>query len=188
MGLKQAVEDHIVLFILGTLAAGFVSGWSAFSAIQVASGRTSISIDRLRQLEAPNTQDKKALIARVQELELERADLQKRLLSNRPSTGNYARGVIVSPPSPAELKIGTPIKVKFDYVLAQGQSAMAWATAEGSAHFTHSGSGLLTGSGTEERHITGGSAGTVTTIAISISATNGEVLYRMTLPVEYVFK
>jgi hypothetical protein len=153
MSLNQTIEDHIVLFFLGTLAIGFTAGWGAFSAIQLATGHTSISVDRLRQLEGPEAQEKKALLDKLGDLETELALLQQQLLTNRPKTGNYVRNIVVEPSSPAELKVGAGIKVKFDYVLSKGDSATIWAKGDGPTSYKPA--SPVTGFGTDERGITG---------------------------------
>lgn len=186
MSFKQTVENNIIVFFLGTLALGFATGWGAFSAIQFATGQTSISIDRLKQLEGPEAQDKRALLNRVQELELERLALQQALQTNRPTTGNYVRNVVISPASPAELKVGEQITVKFDYVLTGGERANVWAIGDGPT--TYSGSSELTGSGTAERHITGQRPGKVTSVRLSMSGKDGHELYEMQIPVEFTFR
>lgn len=186
MAFKQAVEEHIAIFFLGTLAIGFAAGWGAFSAIQLATGHTSISIDRLKQLEGPDAQDKKALLVKLQELEIERASLQQQLQTNRPTTGNYVRNVVLSPASPAVLKVGSSITVKFDYVLTKGESASIWAKGDGPTQYN--GASPVTGFGSEEREITGLRPGKVSEVEISMGARDGESLYKMTLPVDYTFK
>ena len=186
MSFKQALEDHIAIFFLGTLATGFLSGWGAFSAIQFATNRTSISIERLKQLEGPDAIEKKTLQTRIEELELERNSLLQQLAVNRPKTGNYVRNVILTPKSPAVLPIGARIKVKYDYVLTKGEEADIWARGDGSNWY--SASSPVSGSGTDERELGCNKAGKVREVTISMCGKDGCDLYNMTLPVDYTFK
>lgn len=185
MSFKQAIENHIGLFFLGTLAIGFASGWGAFSAIQLASGHTSISVDRLKQLESSDAQDKRKLLARQEELEIEQAKLQQRLAINRPITGNYVRNIILSPPSPAILKVGTRIEVKFDYVLTKGEIAHIWVMADNASY---EGASPVTGSGTSQRGINLNAPGKLSEITFHMASSDGTTLYEMKIPVEYLFK
>jgi hypothetical protein len=186
MSFKEAIENHIALFFLGTLTVGFASGWGAYRAIQIATGQTSISIDRLKELERPVTVDKNALQTKVEELELERNDLLKRLARNRPTTGNYVHNVVITPTSPAVLGIGSAITVRFDYVLAKDEQASIWAWADGPTQYY--GAAPVSGTGTEEAQITGQRAGKVREVTIRMGSTDGETLYEMKLPVDFTFK
>lgn len=171
MSFKQSIENNIGFFFLGTLVTGFACGWGAYIAIQAATGQTSISIDRLKQLENPVTIDKNSLRTKVEELELERADLLRRLARNRPTTGNYVHNVVITPTSPAVLSIGSAITVKFDYVLAEGEKARIWARGDGPTQYY--GAHPVSGVGTEERKIHGLRAGKVREVTINMGSTDG---------------
>jgi hypothetical protein len=186
MNLKKSVDEHPGIFFLATLAVGFVAGWGAYSAIQLASGHTSITLDRLKQLEGTDAQDKKALLAKVAELELDRANLVKTLEVNRPTTGNYLRNIAITPKSPAELKIGSDIAIAFDYVLNKGETAHIYAMAIGIVGY---GVSPVSGAGTLSRRLTGKKAVKVSKIKLEIlSNIDGSQLYVMEVPVEYTFK
>jgi hypothetical protein len=185
MGLRQTVEENIVVFFVGTLVAGFIAGWSALSGLQAATGHTAISIDRLKELEGPAAQEKKGLLEKIGDLEMERASLLQRLKTNRPSTGNYVLDLVLSPPSPASLRVGDHITVRFLYVLNKGEEASIWATADGPVEYY--GASPVTGSGTDERELKGQRPGKVKEVEITMGTPDGETLYVMKFPVDYTF-
>src|SRR6266851_2393620 len=189
MSFRQGIENNIVLFFLGTLATGFGCGWGAYWGIQSATGLTSISIDRLKELERPVDKrpvDKNVLESRIKELEGERDNLLQRLASNRPTTGNYVRNVVFTPTSPAVIAVGSNITVRFDYVLVKDEKARIWASGDGPSLYY--GSALVSGAGTEERQLTAERAGKMREVIIRMQNVDGETLYEMKLPVDFTFK
>lgn len=187
MSLRETAERNIGLFVLGTLAAGFAAGWGAYGAVQSVAGRTSISIERLQQLERTENQDKKSLQARIEELEAERAALRRQLLVNRPTTGNYIHNIHLDPASPATIKTGEDILVSFDYVLNPGERAHIWAEGEGTTPILFEGSPLVEGSGSDSRYITGKRPGKITTIIITMKTDDDVLLHQVSIPVDYTY-
>ena len=92
MGVKQAVEDHPVVFFTTIAIAAFAAGWVAHAAIQTASGLVPISAERIKQIDSYESALMESRAA-IKLLEAER-DRLKPLLLAETDQSNYAGRVL----------------------------------------------------------------------------------------------
>lgn len=74
MSLKETLDNHPVLIYGAIAAISFGIGWTSYGQMQSVSGRTSVSVERAKQLETYE-QERERLVTRIAALEKERSAL-----------------------------------------------------------------------------------------------------------------
>ena len=206
---KLIFESKTVRSILAALATGFAAGWGAYYAVQSASGRVSISVDRLKELEGRPAisnemveelqnrakigkeavlDENEMLRARLAELKREQKKLQTKLLKNTPIGTSYVRNITLTPPSPATLRVGDQVEVSFDFKIAEERSAIIRVVSMGEGRYSYSyNSRLQSGVGRDEHTVSRDSVSEVNELQINIDDVDVS-LYQLSLPVQYKWK
>jgi hypothetical protein len=128
MDLKDRVANVPIVFVLTTITAGFIAGWTAHGSVLLASGFSSISGTRLQHLRRTASYNTDGLSDQLDELQVEKEALSERLLKNRPMTGNSITDVRIVPPHPGKLAAGESVAVNCDFKVNPNEKA--WLTVE----------------------------------------------------------
>jgi TolA-binding protein len=196
--------------------AAYVSIQNASGRVSISNDHLKQLEDNIKQLEddikqskdqVKHLQDEAILnsdpMSKMQQLESERNDLQKELQENRPKGQNFISNVTLFPATPSVLKTHENIIVKFDYVFAKGEKGGIFAVpdcddasgkkadsfVETDCNSAYEPSSVLEGTGTTSRYIESLTAGKINAIEIDmISEKSGKNLYRMRIPVKYIYR
>ena len=146
---RSAIENNIVIILLGVAVSSFGAGWLAHSTIQDVSGIVPISRSEIRDLERRASLGKEDITRENLSLKENVAKLEKRILHlhdeirlNRQEAKVKITNVVLDPQSPATLHVGDEITVEFDYDIAKAASVETGVDVHiFGARFTLKGSG-----------------------------------------------
>ena len=182
MSLRNTLEDNVVIFFVGALLSGFVTGWGAHVTIQNAAGLTPVPSWKAKLLDGD-------MPDRLVKAEGEVITLRKQLQQNLPTGNTYVSNIVVSPPSPGQLSVQDHVVVDFDYVVAPGRTARIFAEQlDSTASGSFQPSPLVQGAGHASRYFELDSPGMVKSFSVRVQAPDGENLYKMSVPVDFTYK
>lgn len=187
MNIRRAIENNIATALFTVAVAGFSAGWFSYSAVQNASGLESIPGYSLRELEKRASLGKEDLILankllneKIDELNEHIDHMHHVMLSNR-YDGNVIKisNVRLDPPSPAKLKVGSTITIKFSYEVGKGEKVdllvRAGRLSSSKSHGIYYEG--LTGSGEAKIKLAVQNAGDVNEIIFLRNSTNDDIAW-----------
>jgi hypothetical protein len=188
MDLKDRIANVPIVFVLTTITAGFMAGWTAHSAVLLASGYSAISGVRLQRLRAISVLKTDELNEKLDSLRIENSALTESLLRNRPLIGNSIENVHIAPPHTGQLNPYETVAVAFNYKVNPNESALAWVEPIGNGPLTVFPMISIHGSGHLVGGFTAGPHSEIEGVTIHVRADDGTILAETKLRAQLSYK